>query len=251
VVGSDKSVEAPPGVTAALRLFREDVAVLRTTLSGLARLSEHSARHSGDIGSPHPPRRLDDLEVFCRSACRASLATRLAAPAGFASLSGFGPERPLRSVSGPDRPSWGFTPLQRLQRRDPYHPGPPRTRHHPSSGFLTPSTVCSPLRLADTLGPLPLMGFSPTWLFRAVRPRRIAAPLMPFVHGALQSRTLRNTRSRAPQPRRHLSPPALVPRPWSQSQIAPFRAHHSRAVAGAFAPAGPLTCFDPRHLGEP
>jgi len=71
VVGSDKSVEAPPGVSAALRLFRADVAVLRTTLSGLACLSEHSSRHSGDIGSPHPPRRLDDLEVFCRSACRA------------------------------------------------------------------------------------------------------------------------------------------------------------------------------------
>jgi len=103
--------------------------------------------------------------VFTTSRCSAVRPSvrsedRPAAPAGFASLSGFGPERPLQSVSGPDRPSWGLTPLQRLQRRDSYDPGPPRTRHHPSSGFLTPSTVCSPFGLADTLGPLPLMGFA-------------------------------------------------------------------------------------------
>jgi len=71
VVGTDKSVEAPPGVAAALRLFREDVAVLGTTLSGLIRLSERSAPRSGDIGSPPPPRRLDDREVFRGTACRA------------------------------------------------------------------------------------------------------------------------------------------------------------------------------------
>ena len=34
------------------------------------------------------------------------------------------------------------------------------TRSRPSSGFLAPSTVCSPSGLADTLGPLPLMGFT-------------------------------------------------------------------------------------------
>jgi hypothetical protein len=63
--------EAPPGVSAALRLFREDVAVLGTTLSGLNRLSERSAPRSGDIGSPPPPRRFDDREVFRDTACRA------------------------------------------------------------------------------------------------------------------------------------------------------------------------------------
>jgi len=40
VAGSDKSVEAPPGVSAAPRLFRRNVAVLRTTLSGLTGLPE-------------------------------------------------------------------------------------------------------------------------------------------------------------------------------------------------------------------
>jgi hypothetical protein len=52
-------------------------------------------------------------------------------------------------------------------------------RHHPSSGFLTPSTGCSPSGLADSLGPLPLMGFSLIGLFRADRPRRVAAPHAP------------------------------------------------------------------------
>jgi len=33
------------------------------------------------------------------------------------------------------------------------------TRHVPSSGFLTPTTGSSPSGLADTLGPLPLLGF--------------------------------------------------------------------------------------------
>jgi len=71
VVGTDKSVEALPGVTAAPELFHEDVAILGTTLSGLSGLPERSDRRSGVIGSPHPPRRLHDHEVFRRSACRA------------------------------------------------------------------------------------------------------------------------------------------------------------------------------------
>jgi hypothetical protein len=53
-------------------------------------------------------------------------------------------------------------------------------RHRPSSGFLTPSTGCSPSGLADTLGPLPLLGFSFAKLFRAGRPWRIAAPAASF-----------------------------------------------------------------------
>jgi hypothetical protein len=91
------------------------------------------------------------------------------------------------------------------------------TRHDPSSGFLAPSTGSSPSGLADTLGPLPLLGFSLARLFQAERPWCVAAPLCPFVCGALQPRTLRNTRSKAPPTRRHLSPSALVPRPWFQS----------------------------------
>jgi hypothetical protein len=75
-------------------------------------------------------------------------------------------------------------------------------------------------------------------------------PLCPFVRGALQPRTLRNTRSKAPQTPRHLSPPDLVPRTWFQSLRAPYGAHHSRADTRAFAPAGPLARLSPRRLGE-
>jgi len=70
VVGTDKSVEAPPGVSAALRLFDRDVAVPETTLAGLTGLSERSVRCSGVIGSPPPPRRLYDHEEFHRPAVR-------------------------------------------------------------------------------------------------------------------------------------------------------------------------------------
>jgi len=55
----------------APELFHEDVAILGTTLSGLNCLTERSVRRSGVIGSPHPPRRFHDHEVFRRSACRA------------------------------------------------------------------------------------------------------------------------------------------------------------------------------------
>jgi hypothetical protein len=75
-------------------------------------------------------------------------------------------------------------------------------------------------------------------------------PLHPFVRGALQSRTLRNTRSKAPRPPRRLSPPDLVPRTWFQSLRAPYGAHHPRAVTRAFAPADPLARLSPRRLSE-
>jgi hypothetical protein len=249
VVGSDKSVEAPPGVSAESELFHEDVAVLETTLAGQSCLSERSARRSGDIGSPLPPRRLYDREVFRRSACRA-----VRRPPGGSRRLG----RPLRvRAPRPPRscrtgsPLLGFLAPPATSAKGSGSPGPSTARHLPPSGFLTPSAGCSPFGLADSLGPLPLMGFSLAGLFRAVGPRRVAAPLHPFVRSALQPRTLRNTRSRAPRPPRHLSPPALVPRPWFQSPQAPSGAHHSRAVAGAFAPAGPLARLSPPRLGEP
>jgi hypothetical protein len=47
-------------------------------------------------------------------------------------------------------------------------------RHRPSSRSLTVSTVCSLRHLADTLGPLPLLGFSLSKPFRAVGPGRLA-----------------------------------------------------------------------------
>jgi len=53
------------------------------------------------------------------------------------------------------------------------------TRHRPSSGFFAPSTGCSPSGLADSLGPLPLLGFMLAMLFRTDRPWCIAAPAAP------------------------------------------------------------------------
>jgi hypothetical protein len=114
------------------------------------------------------------------------------------------------------------------------------TRSRPSSGFLTPSTVCSPSGLADTLGPLPLMGFTrPSVLSDGWAVVTLRCRLRSLVRGALQPRILRKTRSKAPQPQKHLSPSALVPRPWFQDQGRPFEAHVSRTVTGAFAPAFP------------
>jgi hypothetical protein len=64
MVGTNKSGEAPPGVAGLGSAVPRDVAVSRTTLSGLTGLSKRSVGRSGDIGSPQPPRRLDDLEAF-------------------------------------------------------------------------------------------------------------------------------------------------------------------------------------------
>jgi hypothetical protein len=97
------------------------------------------------------------------------------------------------------------------------------TRHLPPSGFLTPSTVCSLHGLADTLGPLPLMGFRLERPFGRVGRDAFPRPLHPFTYVARQPRTLRNTRSQATQARRHLSPPVLVPWPRFQASRAPLR----------------------------
>jgi hypothetical protein len=83
---------------------------------------------------------------------------RPAASTGFAAPSGCRPRsrpRPCRVGSpllGLRTPSATSTAEIRITRAC-------HARHRPSSGFLTPSTVCSLRDLADTLGPLPLMGF--------------------------------------------------------------------------------------------
>jgi len=168
VVGTDKSVEAPPGVSAALRLFRRDVAVLRTTLTGLTGLSERSAPRSGDIGSPRHPRRFNDREVIRSAAVRSvrrptggshrlrlPLRVRADAPSPVMPdrVAPPGVSRPFSDIGGEIRMTRAYL-----------------ARHRPSSGFLTPSTGCSPSGLADTLGPLPLLGFLLARLFRAGRP---------------------------------------------------------------------------------
>jgi hypothetical protein len=158
VVGTDKPVEAPPGISASPRLFRRDVAVLRTTLSGLTGLSESSVRRRDDIGSSQPPRRFDDREAFRRSAPPVGPKTarqlpRLRLPLRVRA------KMPSPVLHGPGRPSWGSRPFSDIG-------GEIRmtrvclTRHVPSSGFLAPSTGSSPSGLADTLGPLPLRGSS-------------------------------------------------------------------------------------------
>jgi len=250
VVGSDKSVEAPPGVSVAPELFHEDVAVLGTTLSGFDGLSERSVRRSGVIGSPHPPRRLDDHEVFRRSACRAVARP----PGGSRRL-----RRPLRVralVPSPVLPD-------RVAPPGVWHPfsgsggGIRITRafHGPAHSVLR---VSHPLDGLLSLRPCGLAGSAAAHgvlvrrsLSSGEAENALPRLLRPFVRGALRSRTLRNTRSRATQPRRHLCPSALVPRPWSQSRRTPFEAHHPRAVAAAFTSARPLTCSSPRRLGEP
>jgi hypothetical protein len=178
VVGTDKSVEALPGVAAAPELFHEDVAVLGTTLTGLSCLPERSVRRSGVIGSPLPPRRSTTTRCSAvRPAARSE--DRPAAPAGLAALSGFGlgcPPRSCRTGS----PLSGFRAPSATSAERSVSPGPTKARHRPSSGFLTPSTGCSPSGLADTLGPLPLMGFALVGPFRTERPRRVAASAAPF-----------------------------------------------------------------------
>jgi len=250
VVGTDKPVEAPPGVSVARELFHEDVAVLGTTLSGLSGLSECSARRSGDIGSPQPPRRFDDHEVFRRSACRT-----VRRPPGCSHRL----RRPLRvrarvpSPVLPDRvappgvlrPFSGFGGGIRITRAI-HGPAPSVLRvSHPLDGLLS-LRPCGHARSAAAHGVVARRALSNGKAENAL-PRL----LRPFVHGALQSRTLRNTRSRAPQTRRHLclvrpGSTAVVPEPWS-----PLRSSSFPDCRRGFRPRFPLTCLSPRHLGEP
>jgi hypothetical protein len=103
---------------------------------------------------------------------------RPAASTGFAALSGFGPRRPPRScrtgspLLGFGSPSATSTGGSRSSRAC-------LTRHGPPSGFLTPSTVCSPSGLASSRRPLPLLGFRLEEPFRAGRPWCVATPAAP------------------------------------------------------------------------
>jgi hypothetical protein len=123
------------------------------------------------------------------------------------------------------------------------------TRHDPSSGFLAPSTGSSPSGLADTLGPLPLLGFSLARLFQAERPWCVAAPLCPFVCGALQPRTLRNkvessADSKALEPFRPGST-AVVPEPLS-----PLRSTSFPDRREGFRPRSPPLALEPSASGR-
>jgi len=141
---------------------------------------------------------------------------RPAAPTGFVTLSGFGlrcPHRSLRTGS----PLSGFRTPSATSAEGSVSPGPSTGPapsvlgvSHPLDGLLS-LRPCGHAGSAAAHGVLASQVLSDGWAENAL-PRL----LRPFVHGALQSRTLRNTRSRAPQTRRHLCPSALVPRPWFQ-----------------------------------
>jgi len=249
VVGTDKSVEAPPGVSVSPRLFRRDVAVLRTTLSGLTGLSERSARRRDDIGSSQPPRRFDDHEAFRRSAPPVGPKTawqlpRLRRPLRVRA------EVPSPVLRGPGRPSWGFLPLQRHRRRDPHDPGLPHPARsvlgvsHPLDGFFS-------LRPRGHARSAAAPGVPLAELFRARRPWCVAAPLHPLAYGARQPRTLRNTRSESSADSKTLEPAcpgstAVVPELPS-----PLRSTSLPHRRRGFRHRNPLSRSSPRRLGEP
>jgi hypothetical protein len=133
-----RTIFALPALSDANRLFDRDVAVPETTLTGLTGLSERSVRCSGDIGSPPPPRRLYDHEVFHRPAVRSvrrptGSSHRLRLPhrvqAEMPSLTMPGQIAPP-GVQFPFSDIGGGICMTRVCL----------TRHVPSSGFLAPST---------------------------------------------------------------------------------------------------------------
>jgi len=154
----------------------------------------------------------------------------------------------LTGPAGPARPSSRSFAPSATSAEGSVSPGPSTARHHPPSGFLTPSTGCSPSGLADSLGPLPLLGFSLAWPFRR-RPECVAA-LPATACPRLSSLGFRGTRVRDLRSFGGRCSLPLVPRPWFQGPRAPFGALHSRAVAEACAAARPLACPDPSLSGR-
>lgn len=125
------------------------------------------------------------------------------------------------------------------------------TRHVPSSRFLAASTGSSPSGLADSLGPLPLLGFSLFQPFREDGPWCVAAPAAP---SRLRCSTTSNSEecedgssagSKALEPL-HPGPTAVVPEPESplRSTSPPDRRRGFRLRSPPHAPHSP-------HLGEP
>jgi hypothetical protein len=104
----------------------------------LTGLSKRSARRSGVIGSPHPPRRFHDHEVFRRSAVRAIRRS----PGSSRRL-----RRPLRvrahvpspAMPGRVAPPGVSRPYSDIGRGICITRAC-LTRHDPSSGFFAPST---------------------------------------------------------------------------------------------------------------
>jgi hypothetical protein len=249
---SDRRVRRRPlqGFRSSPRLFRAHVAVRGTTLPRLSCLSKRSDRRSGVMG--------------CRSLLAVSTAARCSVDrpcrvtrtrcGGFRRL-----RRPLRVrvatsspvQSGPDRPSWGFAPLQRRRPGRSVRRGFASPATVPPSEFLAPSAGCSPSGLADMRSPLPLLGFRLEGPFEREGRDAFPRPLRPLDSGATRPRALASTRPHASDSPRRLSPHALVPRPWSQDFRDPLRSSASPSRGGGFRRRRPLLRFSPRRLGEP
>jgi len=124
------------------------------------------------------------------------------------------------------------------------------TRHVPSTGFLAPPTASSPFGLADSLGPLPLMGFSLAGLFRAQRPWCVAAPaasLRPWCSTASNSEEYEvesSTDSETLEPLRPGSM-AMVPEPPS-----PLRSTSSPNRRGGFRSRSSPRSLEPSASGR-
>jgi hypothetical protein len=162
------------------------------------------------------------------------------------------PRHPRRSPARLQRPSWGFAPLQRLQRGGPQFPGF-QPRFVPPSGFPTLLTGSS-LRAFRPRGPVPLMGFT----LQSLSPPRSRTPfsavaLLLFL--ATRSPALRTRRSRCPAAPGLCSPRGSVPGP---AEAGPSRCslglraspERSPATVGTASRPLPSCAFDARSRRE-
>jgi hypothetical protein len=123
----------------------------------------------------------------------------------------------LTGPAGPDRPSWGFSPLQRHE-----------SERSASRGSASPATVRPrSFSLPRRVAPSPASrtrevrcrswGFGSESSFEREGRDAFPRPLRPLDSGASRSHALASTRSSASDSRERLSPHALVPWPWSQN----------------------------------
>jgi len=188
------------------------------------------------------------LRVVCTttrySADRPSVRSqdRPAAPADFVSLSGFGPKRPHRSCLN-GSPLLGFLAPSATSAEGSCAPGLPLPApsvlgvSHPLDGLLS----LRPRGHARSAAALGVFATKTLSNGKAVTHRCVRCVLSSMVLCGLELWGIRGPK--APWPPRRLSLPDLVPRTWFQSLAAPYGAHHSRTVAGAFAPAHPPARF--------
>jgi hypothetical protein len=162
------------------------------------------------------------------------------------------PKQSRRSPARLRRPSWGFAPLQRLQREGPQFPRF-QPRYVPPPGFFTLLTASS-LRAFRPRGSVPLMGFT----LQSLSPPQSLLPfgvraLMLFL--ATRPPALRTRRLRCPAAPGHCSLRGSVP---DRAEAGPGRCslglpRLSRAFPGrrgcGFPPPS-LLRFHPVALGE-